>query len=66
VYGGRKMSIFGPAATKGKLWCTWTSNGNVCGGAFDSESLIIVDADVEKSRQEFEGDLPDCGPAADR
>lgn len=47
--GGPKMTVVGPAAVKGRLWCELEVGGYRCGGAFDRRKLIVVDSGAERS-----------------
>lgn len=45
--GGPVMTVEGPAATKGRLWCTWKEGPHNYGAAFAKTALAIVDVDFE-------------------
>ncbi len=45
--GGPVMTVEGPAATKGRFWCTWKEGPLDYGAAFAKSALVIVDVDFE-------------------
>jgi uncharacterized protein YodC (DUF2158 family) len=48
VAGGPVMTVEGPAARKGRLWCTWREGPLYFGAAFAKSSLVIIEAYFEK------------------
>jgi uncharacterized protein YodC (DUF2158 family) len=62
VAGGPVMNVEGPAAMKGRLWCTWKEGSHHYGVAWPESSLVIVDIDFEKVYHELKVDSPDFRP----
>ena len=47
VAGGPEMTVEGPGAITGHVWCTWMAGRYYHGGSFDEGVLIRVDGPVE-------------------
>jgi len=59
--GGPVMNVEGPAAMKGRLWCTWKEGALHYGAAFAKSSLVIVDVDFEKVYHEWKTESVEYG-----